>query len=259
MNDDDTTTVRSLGGFRILGTTTSGLLALLAGRRAEGRVTELMFANTNFVMSCHPLATSLHGPETMIVNDGIGIDLASWLVHRHFFPENLNGTDFTPRLLQSLDRPTRIFLFGARPAAVHETARIWSRLPNVEVVGAVDGYEGASNADVLLERLRRAAPDILLIALGDPRQAQWIVSQRGRHGVPLVVSVGALFDFTSGGVVRAPRWAQRLRIEWVFRLLHEPRRLAKRYSIDLARFFLHCRRTARAERLIVGRASGRAG
>ena len=258
MSDGQAGTVRSIGGFRILGTTTSGLVALLAGRRTEGRATELMFANTNFVMGCHPLAATLHGPETVIVNDGIGLDLASWLFHRRFFPENLNGTDFTPRLLQSLDRPTRIFLFGARPDAVRETARIWGRLPNVEVVGAVDGYEGAAHAEALLEQLRRTAPDILFVALGDPRQAEWIVSQRGRHGVPLVVAVGALFDFTSGGVVRAPRWVRRLRLEWIFRLLQEPRRLAKRYSIDLARFFLHCRRTARAERSAVANAPGRA-
>ncbi len=258
MSDGQAGASRSIGGFRILGTTTGGLLALLAGRRAEGRATELMFANTNFVMGCHPLASSLHGAETVIVNDGIGLDLASWLFHRRFFPENLNGTDFTPRLLQSLDRPTRIFLFGAKPAVVRDTARIWSRLPNVEVVGAVDGYEGAADPDSVVDNVRRVAPDILFVALGDPRQAEWIVSQRGRHGVPLVVAVGALFDFTSGGVVRAPHWVRRLRLEWIFRLLQEPRRLAKRYSIDLVRFFLHCRRTARAERLAVGDARGRA-
>ena len=248
MSDVDEPIVRSIGGFRILGTSTSGLIAMLARRRDEGRPTELMFANTNFVVGCHPFAAALHGPETVIVNDGIGLDLASWLFHRRFFPENLNGTDFTPRLLQSLDRPTRVFLFGARSAAVRDTARIWSRLPNVQVVGAVDGYEGAVDVDALLDNVRRTAPDILFVALGDPQQARWIAAQRGRHGVPLVVAVGALFDFVSGGVVRAPAWVRRLRLEWVFRLLQEPRRLIRRYSIDLGRFFLHCRRTARAER-----------
>lgn len=254
---DAAATLRSIGGFRILATSAPALIRLIAARRAERRPTELMFANTNFVVGCHPLAPALHGPETVLVNDGIGLDLASYLFHRRFFPENLNGTDFTPRLLAALDRPTRVFLFGARPSAVGDTARTWSALPNVEVVGAVDGYDGASDNDALIERIRGAAPDILFVALGDPRQAQWIVTNRGRHGVPLVVAVGALFDFVSGGVVRAPAWVRRIRLEWAFRLLQEPRRLMRRYSIDLATFFLHCRRTARSERMTARASTGR--
>jgi beta-1,4-glucosyltransferase len=239
---------RSIGGFDIVATRADALIDLLRKRRDEGRVTELMFANTNFIIGCHPMATALRGPETLIVNDGIGLDLASWLFYRRFFSENMNGTDFTPRLLASFDRPTRIFLLGAKPASVRAAAAAWSALPNVIIVGAVDGYEGMADETALLDQLNRAAPDLLLVALGDPRQAQWIVSHRQAHCIPLVIAVGALFDFVSGSVSRAPALVRRLRLEWLYRLMQEPRRLLKRYSIDLLAFFAHCLRTHRRER-----------
>ena len=231
---------RSIGGFDILALDTDQLVTLLHDRRDAGEATELMFANTNFVMSCRPLTQALGAAETVIVNDGIGVDLASLLFHRRFFPENLNGTDFVPRLLGTLDRPTRLFLLGAQPASVQSTARLWGTQPNIEIVGAVDGFGGMSDADALSQKIRATSPDILLVALGDPRQARWIVENRGRHRVPLVIAVGALFDFVSATVPRAPRVFRRLRLEWAYRLAHEPRRLLKRYSVDLVVFFAHC-------------------
>ena len=240
-------TVRTIGGFPIVASTTGDLIRELRARRARGERTELLFANTNFVVGCHPLVDRLQAPQTLIVNDGIGLDLASRLLHGEPFPENLNGTDFTPRFLAGLDRPTRLFLLGARPEALRATARRWSGLSNVEIVGTADGYEDLADPATLLARLRATTPDVLLVALGDPRQAEWIIAHRDQHAVPLVVGVGALFDFVSGGVIRAPAWVRRMRLEWLFRLGQEPKRLARRYSIDLVTFFMHCRRTHRAE------------
>ena len=243
---------RRIGGLDVMRMRGDDLIALLRRRRDEGQPTELMFANTNFVMGCHALAPALHGPETLIANDGIGLDLASRMLHGERFAENLNGTDFTPRFLRSLDRPTRLFLLGARGPVVEAAAAAWRSLPNVEVVGAVDGYDGIADDDALMYRVHDARPDILLVAIGDPRQAEWIIGHRGRHGVLLVVAVGALFDFVAGRVKRAPIWVRRLRLEWLYRLAQEPRRLLKRYSIDLVRFFAHCLRTHRMERALQG-------
>ncbi len=248
MSDARAPDVRPIGGFDVVGSSADALIDRLRARRDAGTPTELLFANTNFVMSCRPLAPALHGPETLIVNDGIGLDLASRLFHRRPFPENLNGTDFVPKLLGALDRPTRIFLLGARPAVVQRAADLLGRIDRIEVAGAIDGYGGMVDDDAVMATYAAAGPDILLVALGDPRQARWIVAHRGRHRVTLVVGVGALFDFVSGNVPRAPAWIRRLRLEWVYRLLHEPRRLAKRYSIDLVAFFMHCFAAHRATR-----------
>ena len=243
---DKEPTTRMLGGFRILSTRTDALTTLLSHRLASRVPTELLFANTNFVMKCRTMVDVLHGPETIIVNDGIGLDLASRMLHGEPFPENLNGTDFVPRLLASIDGPVRLFLIGARPDVVRAAAVYWSASPHVTVVGAVDGYEGLADVAAVHDALIRATPDILLVALGDPLQARWIVDQRGRHAVPLVIGVGALFDFVSGHAVRAPAWVRSMRLEFLHRLVQEPRRLLKRYSIDLVAFFAHCRTTHRS-------------
>ena len=74
------------------------------------------------------------------------------------------------------------------------------------------------------------------------------MAHRGSVDVPLVIGVGALFDFVSGRAKRAPAWVQKVRLEWLYRLAREPRRLIKRYSVDLVRFFAHCTRTRHLDR-----------
>lgn len=245
--------MRSIGGFRVLDTTLDGLIAVLERRLASRERTELLFANTNFVMQCHRFVDALSGPETLIANDGIGMDLASMMLHRRRFSANLNGTDFTPRLLRRLAKPTRIFLLGSTPFAVAAAAAGWAKLPNAEIVGALDGFDAMRDDGIVVDRLRQARPDILLLALGNPRQEEWIVAHRGTVDIPLVIGVGALFDFVSGRAKRAPAWVQKVKLEWAYRLAREPRRLAKRYSIDLVRFFVHCNRTRRIDRAVVPR------
>ncbi len=232
-----------IGGFPIVDTTAATLLARLNARLAAGERTELFFANTNFVLGCRPHADALRAPEVLIANDGIGMNLACRMLHRRAFTANLNGTDFTPLLLERLEAPARVFLLGSTPAAVRKAARAWSTLPHVRIVGAVDGFEGLRDDEGLVDNIARTGPDILLVALGNPRQEEWILAHRGRLDVPLVVGVGALFDFVSGRSRRAPAFVRFLRLEWLHRLAYEPRRLFKRYTVDLVRFFVHCART----------------
>jgi beta-1,4-glucosyltransferase len=234
---------RVIGGFRIADLRSDEFVALLQRRRERGVATEVYFANSNFVQKCYPFADELHRPESLIVNDGFAIDLASLLLYRRSFAENLNGTDFTPRLLFQASRPLRVFLLGAKPTIVSLAAKNLAATGRVEVVGAIDGYEGVKNDDAVVELLLRSAPDVLLVALGNPLQEEWVLTHRGRHRVPLVICVGALFDFLSGTTPRASPLIRRLRLEWCYRLALEPRRLMRRYTIDMFAFFVHCART----------------
>ena len=244
---------RSIGGFVILDVDAETAIALVATRGRAGRATELHFANTNFVVACHPFADAIQVPQAIVLNDGVGLDLAAWMRDRRFFRANLNGTDFVPRLLAAQPAETRVFLLGARPDVAEAAARAFARVGPLRIVGVRDGYDGMADDGAVLEHIARCAPDILLVALGDPMQARWIASHRGRHAVPLVVGVGALFDFVSHAVPRAPRAVRALRLEWLYRLAREPRRLLRRYSIDLLVFFRHCWRTQRAERIAARR------
>jgi beta-1,4-glucosyltransferase len=85
----------------------------------------------------------------------------------------------------------------------------------------------------------------MLVAFGNPLQERWILDHADALRAPLIFGVGALLDFLSGNARRAPNWVRRLRMEWLYRLLNEPRRLLKRYSWDLIVFFRQCLRAGK--------------
>jgi N-acetylglucosaminyldiphosphoundecaprenol N-acetyl-beta-D-mannosaminyltransferase len=119
----------------------------------------------------------------------------------------------------------------------------------VRVVGVRHGYFTQNETSVLMGQIRAARPDLLLTALGAPRQELFNDAFHRATGVPVVMGVGGLFNFVSGRIPRAPLWMRRLSIEWVHRLAMEPRRMWKRYVLGNARFLvreLHRSRRAAA-------------
>lgn len=230
-----------LGNFAITNTTRQALSAYLLGSLASQRRLVLFFANTNFIVKCRELSARMNNDSVLLVNDGVGMDLAAWLINRRRFKSNLNGTDFTPYLLRQAQRPLRIFLLGGTPEVVKRAAEHARQQLGQEVVGVGDGYAGMRETD-LLARIAQSQADILLVALGNPIQEQWILQHRDMLEVPLVMGVGALFDFWAGNKPRAPRLVQSLRMEWFYRLCLEPRRLLRRYTVDIVRFFFYCHR-----------------
>jgi beta-1,4-glucosyltransferase len=231
-----------IGPFRVKSFGAQALASQIYRQLALGRHTELFFANTNFVVTCRDFADRFDDPGITLVNDGIGMDLAAKLMHGQRFRENLNGTDFIPRLLGGSPLPLRVFLFGARPEVVRDASRAVEERFGQEVVGALSGY-GVDDAAVC-QRIRDARPDVVLVALGNPLQERWILDHAKELPPALYVGVGALFDFLAERAVRAPVWVRKLRLEWLFRLTQEPKRLWKRYTVDVVRFFRIC--TARA-------------
>jgi beta-1,4-glucosyltransferase len=227
-----------IGPFRVKSFGAQALMSQIYRRLALGRHTELFFANTNFVVTCKDFAARFNDPGVTLVNDGIGMDLAARIVHGQRFQENLNGTDFIPRLLRGSPLPLKVFLFGARPDVVREASRAIERRFGQQVVGACSGY-GIDDAAVCAS-IRTANPDVVLVALGNPLQERWILDHAKDLPPALYVGVGALFDFLAQRAVRAPVWVRQLRLEWLFRLMQEPGRLWKRYTIDAVRFFRIC-------------------
>ena len=169
--------------------------------------------------------------ETAVVfNDGIGLDIASRLLFGSPFPENLNGTDFVPRYMTETAHRYRIFLLGGRPEIVERAATEFGRIyPHHTIVGYRDGYFGSDDNASVIQNIRQSAADIVLVAMGNPKQEIWLAENLTATGCKLGFGVGALFDFTAGKVPRAPHWIQRIKLEWVYRLFREPRRLWTRY------------------------------
>ena len=232
-------------------TTIIGPLAITRMRGAEAvqlvrSAVHMRFPLDIAICNAHTTLTALDDPafaETLqqmtLLNDGIGVDLAARFLSGEPFPDNLNGTDFVPDILSDIDIPLRIFLLGATDRHVQLAKdHIETAYPMHQVVGARDGFFDLEASADICEEINEVHPDLLLVGMGNPRQEKFIVENRARLNATVTIGVGALFDFLSGAVVRAPKFVQSIGLEWLFRLLQEPRRLFRRYIIGIPRFFI---------------------
>jgi beta-1,4-glucosyltransferase len=178
--------------------------------------------------------------SVIVVNEGVGMDIAALLMQKSRFRENLNGTDFTSYFFQRSKRALRVYLVGGKQEVLQKAADYARHQLGQEIAGVCDGYEDMQHRRNLIEKINRSKPDVVLVALGNPIQEEWILDNRSALDAGVVIGVGALFDFWDGAKARAPRLVQRLRLEWFYRLCLEPRRLFRRYTVDIVKFLLHC-------------------
>jgi alpha-1,3-mannosyltransferase len=178
--------------------------------------------------------------EAVVLNDGIGIDFASKLLFGAAFPENLNGTDFTPYYLQNTRHKFRLYLLGGRRGVADRAAKILAETcPRHQIAGYHDGYFPHSEDSLVAQAICASRADVVLVALGNPEQELWLRNNLAATGCRLGFAVGALFDFITGEAQRAPLWIRTARLEWVYRLAREPRRLWRRYVFGNSIFILH--------------------
>ena len=245
--------VRTILDVPVLVRTSPEAIWLLDDRYERSKPTAVVFANAHTLNRATSPAVRSILDRAVVFNDGVGLDIASRMLFGRAFPENLNGTDFVPHYLRSTKHRYRLFLVGAKPGVAERAAiRLAQAVPQHEIVGCNDGYVPAENTDALIERIRAAQADVLLVAMGNPQQEQWLDGNLAATGCRLGFGVGGLFDFLAGSVPRAPVWVQAARLEWSFRLMQEPRRLWRRYLVEmpvfLARIFRQWLAGARVSR-----------
>lgn len=195
----------------------------------------------------------LYDHADLTVADGMPLIWASRRLKKPL-PERVAGSDLFPALCQQAAlHGLSVFLLGGDPGTAAAAAEVMrQRHPALQVAGTYCpdyGFErDPDQCRAAVEVVRRAAPDILFVGLGSPKQEQWIADHRHEFGARLSIGVGISFSFACGQVTRAPRWMQRMGLEWLHRLAQEPRRLARRYLIDDAlfvRMYIEERRSAR--------------
>jgi len=164
----------------------------------------------------------------LITPDGAGL---LWAARRlkQPFPERVPGVELVAQLVRmSHERGYRLYFVGAAPGVAQRAAHaLQQSFPNAQIVGVDHGYFHPDEEPAILKRIAAACPDVLLVGMGMPRQEKWIARHKERLGVPVSVGVGGSFDVYGGVVRRAPRWMQRYGLEWLWRLLHDPRKIAK--------------------------------
>lgn len=216
----------------------------LAGVIAGGGHAKIAFANAhllNLAAQDDDFRASLE--PFMILPDGVGVDLASRWLYGHPFPDNLNGTDFLPHFLETSAAPLRVGLVGARPGIAEKAAaKLAQRAPHHDYRVVSHGFFSPVDERTFLDRLAEAPVDVLLVAMGNPVQERWIARSVTPAHARLAFGVGALFDFLAGEVKRAPPLIRTLRLEWVWRLLMEPRRMWRRYVLGNPLFLLRVAR-----------------
>lgn len=233
--------VRDIGGLPVAVATAAEAVRVIASRLDDGVFTRIAFFNAHCVNIAYDRPDYRAAlADTLILPDGIGIDLASQLLYGTSFPENLNGTDFLPLFLSHIDRPLRVALLGAAPGTAEQAALAFARaIPRHSFVAISHGYfSPGAETEAVLDRLRQARADVVLVALGVPRQELFVARHLTADHATLVFAVGALLDFMAGEVPRAPKSVRRIRLEWAYRLLVEPRRLWRRYLLGNPRFMV---------------------
>jgi N-acetylglucosaminyldiphosphoundecaprenol N-acetyl-beta-D-mannosaminyltransferase len=154
-------------------------------------------------------------------------------------PERVATPDLADDILTMADSEgLSLFLFGAKQNTLELCRqRIEAKFPNIKIAGCRNGYYRPEEEKEIFEMINESSPDILLLGMSSPKKELFFESYRHKINARYILGVGGYFDIVSGIIKRAPRWMQNTGLEWLFRLLQEPRRLWKRYLIGIHQFF----------------------
>jgi len=211
----------------------------------EGFLSQLLDAyndqspSTVFFINAHCYNVAQNNPEyrnailnsDFVLNDGIGIKLGARFINLDLL-ENLNGTDLIPKIIeQAVNLNKKIYLLGGNEGvALKAAAKLKSKYPEIHIHGTHSGYFTGLAEQNLISEAGQA--ELLILGMGVPKQELWAFQHKhDLLNTKIIVAGGAILDFISENVKRAPSWVRKLHLEWVFRLVLEPGRLWKRYII----------------------------
>jgi N-acetylglucosaminyldiphosphoundecaprenol N-acetyl-beta-D-mannosaminyltransferase len=219
--------------------TTVETIALVEQMIQSGRPHYIATANVDFLVQAArdvELRRILFDAH-LVICDGTPLVWASRLLGSPL-PERVAGSDVVPLLIKlAAEKGYRPFFLGAsEDSALKAIANIQHQYPSIQIAGYYSPpYSSLLEMDheEIRRRVMAAKPDLLLVGFGCPKQEKWINMHYRSLAVPVSIGVGGTIDFLAGKLLRAPQWMQKSGTEWIFRLLQEPRRLAKRYFTDL--------------------------
>jgi N-acetylglucosaminyldiphosphoundecaprenol N-acetyl-beta-D-mannosaminyltransferase len=222
-------------GISVSAITMRGATAMLEGwirERAQGYV---CITGVHGVMESQrdPDLRAIHNAAGMVTPDGVPLVWMSRLLG-HPGVERVYGPDLMWEMTAiSAEQGYRSYYYGGRPGTADKLKQALTQAhPGLQVVGTFCPPFRPLTPDedeAAVREINAARPDIVWVGLSTPKQERWMAAHLGRLSAPVLVGVGAAFDFLSGEKPQAPRWMQRNGLEWAFRMATEPRRLAGRY------------------------------
>jgi N-acetylglucosaminyldiphosphoundecaprenol N-acetyl-beta-D-mannosaminyltransferase len=194
----------------------------------------------------HGIVEAIHDPQfktvlneaDLVVPDGMPL---VWMARKHGLM--LKRRVYGPELMETFCRETgatyRHFFYGGAPGVAEQLAKVMEKRHEIRIAGCWSPpYRPLTDMEEtqLKEMIALASPDLLWVGLSTPKQERWMHGHRDSLSVPLMLGVGAAFDFHTGRLKQAPRWMQESGLEWLFRLILEPRRLWRRYLVNGGEF-----------------------
>ena len=179
----------------------------------------------------------------MVTPDGAG---TVWAAHHLGFamPERVAGYDLAQQLMaEAAQRGQKIFFCGSAPGVAEKAkAKAEQLYPGIEICGVRNGYFKEEDEPAIIGEIKAAQPDILLAALGVPKQEKWLWKHKEELGVPVSIGVGGTLDVMAGVMKRAPRWMQKAKLEWLFRGMLQPKRAGRLMALPKFVFKVHASR-----------------
>lgn len=166
-----------------------------------------------------------------------------WAAKRLGVPlrERVAGIDLFQNLVKlAAEKGYKIYLFGAKEEVVTRVKRIFEeQYPGIRIVGYRNGYFTEADEPEMVEQMARSGADMMFVAFSSPKKEYWVSRYLKELNIPFVMGVGGSFDVVAGVTDRAPRWMQKIGMEWFYRFIQEPRRLWNRYMVGNTKFVLY--------------------
>jgi N-acetylglucosaminyldiphosphoundecaprenol N-acetyl-beta-D-mannosaminyltransferase len=221
-------------GVPIARLTMEQVLAWVEKQIEKDEPAHLVTANAEIIYRAYresELAEVLKNAD-LITADGSGVVWASKKLNRPV-PQRVTGVDLVQHLFAlAEEKGWGVFFLGAKPEVVEKAVlNTLCKHSKLKVCGYSHGYFSQEETTEVVSNILKAKPQILLVALGAPKQEYFISAQLEKLAVPVVIGVGGSFDILAGTAQRAPRWMQELGLEWFYRLVKEPRRLGRMLAL----------------------------
>ena len=201
---------------------------------AERRAAYVVTPNPEIVMLCRddPAAMQAVQGADLVLPDGIGVIYGAKILGTPLRAK-LPGIDFASALMAQMGQEGKsVFLLGAKPGVAEEAgSRICTQYPNLVLCGTHDGY--FDNEAPVVRAVSQAAPDLLFVCLGAPKQEKWMARWGALTGAKLAIGLGGALDVFAGNVDRAPEKWRRMGLEWAYRLSREPKRIGRMAKLPL--------------------------
>ena len=211
----------------------------IAEGREKGTTHQIVTANAEIIYqaSHNDKMRDVINNAQMVTADGAGVVWASKQLGEPL-SERVTGIDLVNSICAaSAQYGWKLYILGSAPGVADTAAQnICAKYPGCNIIGTHHGYFDAEQEQNILAELRELKPDVLFVALGAPKQEYWIADHIGQLGIPVGMGIGGSMDVLSGNVKRAPKWMQKLCLEWLYRLIIQPSRYKR--MLALPKFML---------------------